>query len=174
MRVAQDCDLGLTVAHGGGYPGYGSYLLLLPDHGIGLFAFANRTYAGPSPAVYRAALELARADLLPTRILPVSDALARTYRAAGAMYAAGNLEPGRDMLAMNFLMDRTAENWAEELRRLKDIAGPCRTDAPISVTGALAGRFTWTCERATLQGNLLLAPTNPPTIQALRLSPVQP
>ena len=171
FTVAQDCDLGTTLTHGGGYPGYGSFLLLMPDSGTGVFAFANRTYAGPSPPVYRAALELARARLLPTSTLPVSDALARTYRAAGAMYAAGNLEPGRSMLAMNFLMDRSTENWAEELRRLSDIAGTCRTDAPITATGALAGRFTWTCERATLQGNLLLAPTNPPTIQALRISP---
>ncbi|MGH8337631.1 MAG: serine hydrolase domain-containing protein, partial [Gammaproteobacteria bacterium] len=27
-RVAQDCDLGLTMAHGGGYPGYGSHIML--------------------------------------------------------------------------------------------------------------------------------------------------
>jgi hypothetical protein len=30
----------------GGYPGYGSHILLLPD-GVGIFAFANRTYSGP-------------------------------------------------------------------------------------------------------------------------------
>jgi CubicO group peptidase (beta-lactamase class C family) len=37
LRVAQDCDAGLTLAHGGGYPGYGSYVLLLPDHDVGIF-----------------------------------------------------------------------------------------------------------------------------------------
>ena len=58
FRVAQDCDLGLTLAHGGGYPGYGSYLLLLPDYGVGIFAFANRTYAGPSPPVWQVAAAL--------------------------------------------------------------------------------------------------------------------
>ena len=47
MIVAVDCDLGLTLSHGGGYPGYGSYVLLLPDYGVGIFALANRTYAGP-------------------------------------------------------------------------------------------------------------------------------
>jgi hypothetical protein len=172
FTVAQGCDLGVMLTHGGGYPGYGSYLLLLPDQGIGIFAFANRTYGAPVAPVYQAAFELQRAGLLPARTLPVSDALARTYQAAAAMYHAGNLEPGRAMLAMNFLMDRNAENWAEEFRRLKDITGTCRTDAPITATGTLAGRFTWTCERATLQGQVLLAPTNPPTIQSLRLSPV--
>ncbi len=48
--AAQDCELGLTLSHGGGYPGYGSHVLLLPDYGIGIFAFANRTYAGPRAA----------------------------------------------------------------------------------------------------------------------------
>jgi hypothetical protein len=169
FRIAMDCDLGLTLAHGGGYPGYGSYLLLLPEQGIGIFAFANRTYAGPSPPVWAAALDLHRAGLLAPRPIQVSDALARAYRAATSMYGAGNLGPGQGQLAMNFLMDRSAENWAREFTRLKEQTGSCQTNAPIMPTGALSGAFTWSCERGRLEGNLLLAPTNPPAIQALRL-----
>ncbi|HYI63697.1 MAG TPA: serine hydrolase domain-containing protein [Allosphingosinicella sp.] len=172
MRVAVDCEVGLTLAHGGGYPGYGSYLLLLPDHGTAIFAFANRTYSGPTGPVWDSAMALHRAGLLAGRTLPVSDALATAYRAAGAMYAAGSLDPGRAKLAMNFLMDRSAENWTREFARLKGETGACRTDAPITATGALAGRFAWTCERGRIEGNLLLAPTNPPGIQALRLNVV--
>ncbi len=174
MRVAVDCDAGLTLAHGGGYPGYGSYLLLLPEHGIGIFALTNRTYAGPSSPVWDAAMELHRAGLLRGRALPVGEALAAAYASAGAVYRAGNLGPGRGRLAMNFLMDRSAENWARELARLRNEVGECGTDAPITATGALAGRFQWSCERGRLDGQLLLAPTNPPTIQALRLGVVPP
>lgn len=170
MRVAQDCELGLTIAHGGGYPGYGSYVLLLPEYGIGLFAFTNRTYAGPSPPVWAAAVELHRAGLLAPRAIPVSDALARAYSRAGVMWAEGSVAPGRDLLAMNFLMDRSADNWAAEFVRLREQTGPCNHDGPLVPMGALSGRFTWTCERATLEGQLLLAPTNPPTIQALRFN----
>jgi CubicO group peptidase (beta-lactamase class C family) len=169
FRVAQDCDLGLTLAHGGGYPGYGSYLLLLPDYGVAVFAFANRTYAGPSPPVWQAALALQRAGLLTGRTLPVSTVLAANYRTTQAMWAAGSLEPGRQSLAMNFLLDRSVENWAREFARLKGEAGNCQTDAPITPTGAMSGTFAWTCARGRLQGQLLLAPTSPPTIQALRL-----
>ena len=172
FRVAQDCDLGLTMGHGGGYPGYGSYILLLPERGVGIFAFANRTYAGPSPPVWAAAVELNRQGLLPARTLPVSPALAANYAAAGAMWQAGSLTPGRSRLAMNFLMDRSVENWAAEFARLKTQTGPCATDAPIVATGALTGTFSWTCEHGTIQGQLLLAPTDPPTIQALRLRAV--
>jgi len=170
MRVAVDCDAGLTVAHSGGYPGYGSFMLLLPDHGIGVFAFANRTYSAPAVPVWNAAMELHRAGWLTGRTIPVSDALAGAYRTAVAMFEAGQVGPGNGLLAMNFLMDRSMENWAREFDRLKGETGACRTDSAITATGALSGRFRWTCEKATLDGVLLLAPTNPPTIQALRLS----
>ena len=67
MIVAVDCDLGVTLSHGGGYPGYGSYVLLLPDYGIGIFALANRTYAGPRAPVWDAAVSLQKAGLLKAR-----------------------------------------------------------------------------------------------------------
>lgn len=172
MRVATDCEVGLTLAHGGGYPGYGSYVLLLPAQGVGVFALSNRTYAGPTGPVWDAAIELNRAGWLKRRTLAVSEPLAVAYKAAGAVYREGNLEPARNLLAMNFLMDRSAENWVRELTRLRGIAGECRTDAPITATGALAGRFTWTCERGSLEGELLLAPTNPTGIQELGFNPV--
>jgi len=169
--AGQQCELGAVMFHGGGYPGYGSLLLLLPEHNLGIFALSNRTYAGPRPPVFATARALHRAGLLTGRTLPVSPALAETYRAAGAMYRAGRVAPGRQRLAMNFLMDRSPANWAREFARLKGQVGDCRTDAPLTATGALAGRFAWTCERGTLEGDLLLAPTNPPGIQALRFNP---
>src|SRR3546814_6682514 len=66
-RVAQDCDLGLTLAHGGGYPGYGSHVMLMPDHGTGVFALANRTYAGPSTPAWDTAVAMDKAGLLKAR-----------------------------------------------------------------------------------------------------------
>ena len=58
--AASDCELGLTLSHGGGYPGYGSHVLLLPDYGIGIFALANRTYAGaPAAGVGRGCHDVA-------------------------------------------------------------------------------------------------------------------
>jgi CubicO group peptidase (beta-lactamase class C family) len=169
FRVVQDCELGLTLGHGGGFPGYGSFLLLLPDYDTGIFALSNRTYSGPTTAVWNAAVELHKAGRLTARATPVSAVLADAYRAVGQIYEARTLAPGKSKLAMNFLMDRSEANWAAELTRLFEAAGACRTDAPIAATGVLAGTFRWTCDKSTLIGSLLLAPTNPPTIQALAL-----
>jgi CubicO group peptidase (beta-lactamase class C family) len=174
MIAAADCDLGLTLSHGGGYPGYGSHVLLLPDHGIGIFAFANRTYAGPSGAVWDAAMALHGAGLLTGRTIPVSAELAEAYRVAGRLYAAGSVEPVRDRLAMNFLLDRDEDGWQRELARLRAQVGECRTDGDLTASGAHSGGFRWTCERGHLVGSLLLAPTRPAGIQALRLAPAKP
>jgi serine-type D-Ala-D-Ala carboxypeptidase/endopeptidase len=172
FNLQRDCDLGMVLAHGGGYPGYGSYLVLLPEYGVGIFVFANRTYAGPQLPVLQTALAIKNAGLLTPRETPVSEALTASYASARAMFAANSVRRHRNALAMNFLMDRSAENWAREFRRLKTETGACETDAPITATGALAGQFYWECERADLAGNLLLAPTNPPRIQALRFNVV--
>jgi CubicO group peptidase (beta-lactamase class C family) len=167
MGVAQDCDLGFLMSHSGGYPGYGSNVVLLPDSDIGVFAFANRTYAAPVRQTLNAALELHRAGLVTPRAAPAGNELASAYALAGEMYRAGNVAPAEGHLAMNFLMDRSAENWTRFFTRLQTEAGACRTDAPIATEGAMAGTFTWQCERARLDGYLLLAPTSPVTIQQL-------
>ena len=176
MNAARDCDLGVTLAHSGGYPGYGSNVLLLPDEGVGLFVFANRTYAGPGGVNRMGALELHKAGVLKGREWAESPELVAAYRAVGAMYAAGSVEPGRQALAMNFLMDRSAENWAAEFDRLKEQAGACKPEAPVMLgaTGSLAGYFTWTCENGEMDGNIVLAPTQTPQIQSLRFGFVPP
>jgi CubicO group peptidase (beta-lactamase class C family) len=170
--AGSQCELGRVMFHGGGYPGYGSFLLLLPDHNTAIFAFANRTYAGPTPPVFAVAEALHRAGHLRGSHLPVSPALAAVYGAAGAIYRGGALAGQERFLAMNFLMDRSAEHWRRQLADMRGKVGQCETAAPVTATGALAGTFTWTCERGRIDGNILLAPTATPQVQALRLNPV--
>ncbi len=168
--VSVDCALGFTMFHGGDYPGYGSFLLLMPERGTAVYAFTNRAYTSADEPVWNAALELHRSGLLPAAPTPdTSNALATTYAAAIAMFRAGDVAAGRGRLAMNFLMDRSAEGWVREFSRLKAQSGECDTSAPITATGALTGSFVWECERGKLQGRLALAPTDPVTIQSLGL-----
>ncbi len=171
MNVAVDCELGLTLSHSGGYPGYGSHVMLLPERGVAIFAFANRTYGAPVPPVWDAAMELLKSGALPPeRSVPVSSELATAYRVAGAVYGAGNLGPARDLLAMNFLLDRDAAHWTHELASLHATAGDCDTAAPVVPSGALTGSFTWRCAHGRIKGSLELAPTKPAKIQQLLLS----
>jgi CubicO group peptidase (beta-lactamase class C family) len=175
MIVATDCELGFTLSHSGGYPGYGSHVLLLPDRGVGIFAFANRTYAGPSPPVWDAAVALLKAGALPPeRAVAVSPALASAYQAAGKIYSQGDANAGGDVLAMNFLMDHSADFWARQLADLKAQVGECDTAGNVTATGALTGEFVWRCAHGQISGSLELAPTRPPRIQQLLLTPTPP
>jgi hypothetical protein len=172
-RVAQDCDLGLTLAHGGGYPGYGSHVMLMPDYGVAVFALSNRTYAGPSGPAWDTAVAMHGAGMLVRREEPVAAAVAAAHEAALRAYADGSIAPLEGRLAMNFLMDRLPANWAKYLGELKAQTGACKSIF-LRADGAMTGLFRWSCDKAIVEGQLLMAPTNPPTVQAwrLRVSPV--
>jgi serine-type D-Ala-D-Ala carboxypeptidase/endopeptidase len=169
LWVAVDCDLGFTLSHSGGYPGYGSHMLLLPDYGVGLFAFANRTYAGPSAPVWDAAIALQKAGYFKERNSPISDELAASYRAVGAVYKQGDAAPASGVFAMNFFLDRDAAGWRRDLADLKKNVGECNTSAPLTATSALSGDFIWDCAHGRVAGKVLLAPTHPASIQSLEL-----
>ena len=171
--VSVGCDFGVTMSHGGGYPGYGSHVLLIPRKGLGVFALTNRTYGGPSGAVWDAAAVLTKAELFKDRVLPISEDLARAYRAVGAIYKSGSVAASKDQLAMNFLMDRDAAGWSRDLATLKKAVGDCDTTAAISATGAMAGDFKWRCAHGRVVGSVLLAPTTPASIQQIKLE-IQP
>jgi hypothetical protein len=100
----------------------------------------------------------------------VSPALGDFYGLARQVYAAGNIAALNGRVAMNFPLDRTAENWTKVLADLKAKSGNCDATSAITATGAMSGTFKWTCDKGEVQGQVLLAPTRPITLQALRLS----
>jgi CubicO group peptidase (beta-lactamase class C family) len=173
LRITSDCDLGTALEHGGGYPGYGSYVVLVPERGIAAFAFTNKTYTAPAVPVWQSLWSLARAGAADPRAVPLNPLLAQMQDAARAAYAAGDLKPLDGKLAMNFLMDRNAAHWRTEFARIKGLLGDCSTAEPLFPTGNLSVNFRWNCAKGKLDGQILMAPTNPPTIQALRFFPTQ-
>ena len=170
--VDEDCDLGRVVSHGGGYPGYGSIVLLLPEKGVGIFAFSNRTYGAPVLPAQRAAFTLNKAGVLADRPIAVSPELATAYAAARAVWASGDIMAAP--LANNVLMDRDAAAWKKTIGGLKDEAGACNTSEPIKPISAMEGRFTWTCAHGRISGRVQRAPTTAVTIQALSFAPAAP
>jgi CubicO group peptidase (beta-lactamase class C family) len=174
LTAAIDCELGLTLSHGGGYPGYGSHVLLLPEQGVGIFAFTNRSYSGSSAAVWDAAIALSKGGFLKRRATAVSADVAAAHRNAGLIYQQGDVGVAADQLAMNFLLDRDAAGWRRDLAGLKAKVGACDTSTEVSANGALAGDFVWRCEHGRVSGKVLLTPTLPPRIQTLQLQQQMP
>lgn len=171
-RVIDDCDLGRIVTHSGGYPGYGSIVMLLPDKGVGIFAFSNRTYGGPSLPATRALLALNKAGALMDLPVPISAGLATAYEAARAVWRSGDI--GSAPLANNMLMDRDTSAWAKLISGVKAEVGTCAASEPVKPLSAMEGRFTWTCSQGRVEGRVQRAPTPAVTIQALEFAAAKP
>lgn len=165
LRIIDDCDLGRVITHGGGYPGYGSNMILLPDAGVGAFVFNNRTYTGLGRANFQALLTLRRAGAIPDRPQPVSAGLTRAYDAAKQAWADGNL--ARVPLANNVAMDESLTRRAAALADLKGRAGACSMAEPVVPLSAMEGTFAWSCERGTVMGRVMRAPTSTFQLQVI-------
>ena len=171
-NVVDDCDLGTVVTHSGGYPGYGSNVLLLPDKGVGLFVFTSKTYGGASLPNFRAALSLAKASALTSRTVATSTGLATAYDAARAVWRSGDIAAAP--LANNMLMDHDAAGWRKSVDDVKSEVGPCPTTEAVTPTSAMEGTFHWTCEHGRVTGRVQRAPNPTITLQALEFAVDKP
>ena len=167
LYVVSDCELGTMLRHPGGLPGYGSQLLLLPHAGVGIFAFANLTYAHLSEPIVEAAVRLKRANLLANSQVSAGPALLRAADTALEMYQSGNVEIAADQLAANVLLDSPAQRRNAALRSYRESFGNCTAISPAEILHAMAGRFNLVCARGTIEVTILLSPTSPPRIQLL-------
>jgi len=171
-RVTEDCDLGRVVGHSGGYPGYGSYLMLLPDKGVGIFAFSSKTYGAAWLPVWRAALSLQKSGALKDRAIPVSPGLAAAYGAAKAAWRAQDITAAP--LANNVLMDHDRAAWAKMIGDVKAQTGECAANEAIVPVSAMEGRFSWTCSHGHVEGRVQRAPTRQLAIQAIEFEAALP
>ncbi|MCY7338438.1 MAG: beta-lactamase family protein [Sphingomonas bacterium] len=163
--ASDDCDLGRVVGHGGGYPGYGSYVMLLPDKAVGLFAFSSKTYGGASLPIWRAALALQKRGALVERTIIVTPGLASAYQSARAVWRSSDITAAP--LANNVLMDHDRAGWKNLIAGVKADVGDCPATEPVKPISAMEGSFRWTCTHGRVEGRVQRAPTPAVTIQAL-------
>lgn len=166
MVSSIDPVLGRTLHHRGGLPGFGSHVLIAPDTGIGLFAFANVTYAEVDQATLAAAVALHAAGLWKPRARRISPALAEAVAAIVRAYAAGKLDEAEPLFAVNLLLDEPAADRNAALAALKTRLGD-GVLARIEPQHDLAGKFIMDCANGTLTGAVTLTPGPTPRIQTL-------
>ena len=163
-----DAELGRILHHRGGLPGYGSHFMFSPETGIGIFSFANRTYAAMNEPNMDAAQALKDAGLWAVPPLPVSRHLAAALETVVQIYRSGHVETQENALAINVLLDRPADERNRELADLAARLGALeRIEAePIN---ALQAKLVLVCARGKVRGELLLTGEKPPRIQTLSL-----
>ena len=174
LGSTQDCRFRLTVAHGGGLPGFGSTMQWLPDYGVGVIVLANVTYAGAG-GVGRSILEkLAATGALQPRTLPASPALLETRTAVTALVNQWSDTVLERIAADNLPLDRSLDTRRQEVSALHDSLGTCAPDGDIDAENWLRGSFKLACERGWLRVTFTLAPTRPPRVQYLSFTEGRP
>jgi CubicO group peptidase (beta-lactamase class C family) len=157
LRVRTDCRFEHIVSHGGGLPGFGSYMEWLPDYGVGLFAMATLTYSG-------AMLEKGG---LQQRELPSSPILNEMRDRIWSLWKQWDDTRVRQIGAMNLLIDVPAAQRRAEIQALEGEVGECTAAGPVIPENWLRGQFNLTCARGTVGVFLTLSPTQPPALQHL-------
>jgi CubicO group peptidase (beta-lactamase class C family) len=174
LASTQSCRFGKIVAHSGGLPGYGSQMRWLPEHGVGIVALANGTYAGPGRAVNESLEALARTGALNPRVPQPGPELVEIKAAVNGLVSDWNDAGLEKIAAMNLLLDRSLDRRRNEFATLREKHGVCRAEAEIEAENALRGRWTLACERGQVRLSVTLAPTLPPTVQYLEASSILP
>jgi hypothetical protein len=122
--VVTDCELGTMLRHPGGLPGYGSQVLLLPQAGVGIFAFANLTYSHLWEPVLDAAVRLKRAGLLKDTAAKPASALLQAAD-PGVVRAAVARGTARPCAGMNHRLHHSREPAFARLESVSDRLAAC-------------------------------------------------
>ena len=170
LRVASNCDFAHVVSHTGGLPGFGSLMRWLPEHGVGIIAFGNRTYSGWTAVSDSAFAALLRTGALQPRMPRPSPALLAQRERVSRLVLRWDDRLADSLAAVNLFLDRSRDRRRAELARLVEKVGPCRAGAGFDfVENALRGQWVIPCERGALRASITLAPTMPPTVQYLEV-----
>jgi CubicO group peptidase (beta-lactamase class C family) len=175
LRVWQNCQFPTLVAHGGGLPGFGSYERWLPEYGVGIIAFGNKTYTGFAGTFDAAFDLLAKTGALQPRRIQPSPALASARDAVSSLVVKWDEAIADRIAAVNLFMDEDKPHRRAALDALHAQVGACRAGSGFDrVENALRGDWTMTCERGNVKVAVTLAPTAPPKVQFLSVSAVAP
>jgi D-alanyl-D-alanine-carboxypeptidase/D-alanyl-D-alanine-endopeptidase len=161
------------VGHGGGLPGFGSYMMWLPDYGVGLFAMANLTYSGPSEPISQALDVMLKTGGLRRRELPASPMLAQMREHIFNLWKSWDEAEAKQIASMNLFLDAPVAQRRAEIAKLKDEVGVCTAAGPVEAENWLRGQFNLTCARGTVGVFYTLSPTQPPAVQHLAFRKIE-
>jgi len=159
----------VTLSHTGGLPGFGSHYRFLPDYGVAVIAFANRTYAPAGRPCFRAInLLLERGHLKPRTIL-VSPILETRGKQLGELITSWDSPLCGEILAENFFLDQSREDWMKASRKTLGKAGKIQSGGPVIPENQLRGTFTMVGETGHVDVHFTLTPESIPKVQELNL-----
>ena len=175
LGVRQTCLFRISIAHGGGLPGFGSLMRWLPEYGVGIVALGNLTYTGWGGVAEEALTLLSQTGgLVPRRPEPAPVLIERRAQVSRLVT---NWSPvlADSLAAMNLYLDESKDRRRTMFERVRAEAGEgCRPEGEFVVENALRGRWRMRCTKSDLRISITLAPTEPATVQFLEVAAMKP
>jgi hypothetical protein len=165
LNWLRDCEGRVYVGHSGGLPGFGSQWRIMPDYGIGVVAFANRTYA-PIGVVNLQVLDtLVKIAGLQPRQLPPSVILEKRKNELVKLLPGWNNAQQSGIFAENFFPDYPIDTLKKYAGELYTKAGKIISVKEVKPENQLRGSFIIEGEKTDIEISFTLSPENPPLIQ---------
>jgi CubicO group peptidase (beta-lactamase class C family) len=164
-----DCDAKVYIAHSGGLPGFGSQWRIMPEYGIGVVAFANRTYAGVGGVNLEVLDTIIKIAGLQSYTLPASDILEQRKAELVKILPAWDNAEQSGIFAENFFPDYPIDSLKKQAKEIFEKAGKIIAVKEMKPQNQLRGTFNIEGEKADIQVYFTLSPENPPLIQEYRI-----
>lgn len=169
LAISVDCKGLKRVDHNGGLPGYGTDFRFYPEQGIGIFSFANRTYAVTNGASSKVMERIVQEIELTPRTPDVSPILHERKNQVVKLISSWDEQLESEILADNFFLDLSKYHRKKNIDKLLSSAGKIVKIGPLVPENQLRGSFTIHGELNDIEVFFSLTPENKPKIQRLNM-----
>jgi CubicO group peptidase (beta-lactamase class C family) len=164
-----DCQDRLFIGHSGGLPGFGSHWMIMPQYGVGIFSFANVTYA-PAGYFNRHVLDtLTTIEGLKPYKIPVSAMLEQRKNELVQLLPNWKGAETSGIFADNFFMDYFTDTLVRQCNRIFSEAGKITGIQEMVAENNLRGYFIIKGTAADIRISFTLTPENPAMIQEFNI-----
>jgi CubicO group peptidase (beta-lactamase class C family) len=166
LGASSNCDFAHIVGHSGGLPGFGSVMRWLPEYGVGIIAFGNRTYTSWGQPTGEALALMSKTGALEPRMPQPSPVLVARKEAVTRLVMHWSDALADSLAAVNLFLDQSRDRRRAHVDSVLAKVGPCRAAPGFDfVENALRGQWTLPCERGFARVYVTLAPTMPASVQ---------
>ena len=165
LNWLKDCEGRTFVAHSGGLPGFGSQWRIMPEYGIGIVSFANRTYSPMTFVNLKILDTIIRLAQLKPMELPPSAILEKRKEDLLKILPDWTNAERSGIFAENFFPDFPIDSLKKQSRELYAKAGKILSIKPLKPENQLRGSFILVGEKTDIEIYFTLSPENPPLIQ---------
>lgn len=166
----------ISINHTGDLPGFGCNWIMLPEYGIGLVSFANRTYADLAEINIRIIDEIINQSHLKARQMPVSHILTERNRQLLNVIVDNQWEINETdrskLFSENFFADQSLELRKTNSDTLFKKIGRIEKIGELIPKNQLRAQLIIDGEHGKVQIRFSLSPENPPLIQELKLEEI--